>query len=128
MTKYGSQILDIVVRSKEHPTAEQIFLAMKQHNPRIAQGTVYSHLHALTAEGQIRRLSEPGAPDRFDSPARHDHLVCSRCGALTDVFLADLTRAIEQQLGQPILSYDLRIRHLCPACRKAEEDEPKSIQ
>ena len=32
MTKYAQQILDLVLCSTEHPTAEQIFLQMKQEN------------------------------------------------------------------------------------------------
>ena len=42
MTRYGEQILAIVMRKGEHPTAEQIFLEMKANNPKIAQGTVYN--------------------------------------------------------------------------------------
>ena len=42
MTKYAQQILDLVLCSTEHPTAEQIFLQMKQKNSKIAQATVYN--------------------------------------------------------------------------------------
>ena len=50
MTKYAQQILDLVLRSIEHPTAEQIFLQMKQENSKIAQATVYnlSLIHICT--------------------------------------------------------------------------------
>ena len=41
MTKYAQQILDLVLCSTEHPTAEQIFLQMKQENSKIAQTSVY---------------------------------------------------------------------------------------
>ena len=41
MTKYAQQILDLVLCSAEHPTAEQIFLQMKQENSKIAQTSVY---------------------------------------------------------------------------------------
>ena len=36
MTKYAQQILDLVLCSTEHPTAEQIFLQMKQEHSKIA--------------------------------------------------------------------------------------------
>ena len=112
MTKYAQQILDLVLCSIEHPTAEQIFLQMKQENSKIAQATVYNNLNALVADGKLIRLSQPGAPDRYDNTTRHDHLICTRCGALADFKFTDLTR---------IQSYDLRIHYLCPACRKAQE-------
>ena len=121
MTKYAEQILDLVLCSAEHPTAEQIFWQMKQKNPKIAQATVYNNLNALVADGKLIRLPQPGSPDRYDNTTRHDHLICTRCGALTDFKFTDLTRDIESALGARIRSYDLRIHYVCPACRKAQE-------
>ena len=121
MTKYAEQILDLVLRSAEHPTAEQIFWQMKQKNPKIAQATVYNNLNALVADGKLIRLPQPGSPDRYDNTTRHDHLVCARCGALADFRFRDLTQDIEAALGTRIQSYDLRIRYLCPACRSVQE-------
>ena len=121
MTKYAQQILDLVLCSIEHPTAEQIFLQMKQENSKIAQATVYNNLNALVADGKLLRLSQPGAPDRYDNTTRHDHLICTCCGALADFKFTDLTHDIEAALGARIQSYDLRIHYLCPACRKAQE-------
>ena len=54
MTKYAQQILDLVLCSTEHPTAEQIFLQMKQENSKIAQATVYNNLNALVAADRRR--------------------------------------------------------------------------
>lgn len=117
MTKYGEQILTIVMRKGEHPTAEQVFMEMKANNPKIAQGTVYNNLNALVDEGRIIRISEPGFPDRFDNTTRHDHMVCIKCGRLADVKLPNLTEEIERNSGEKIISYDLRIRYICPECR-----------
>lgn len=117
MTKYGEQILTIVMRKGEHPTAEQIFMEMKVNNPKIAQGTVYNNLNALVDEGRIIRISEPGFPDRFDNTTRHDHMVCIKCGRLADVKLPDFTEEIERNSGEKIISYDLRIRYICSECR-----------
>lgn len=117
MTKYGEQILTIVMRKGEHPTAEQVFMEMKVNNPKIAQGTVYNNLNALVDEGRIIRISEPGFPDRFDNTTRHDHMVCIKCGRLADVKLPDFTEEIECNSGEKIISYDLRIRYICPECK-----------
>lgn len=117
LTKYGEQILTIVMRKGEHPTAEQVFMEMKVNNPKIAQGTVYNNLNALVDEGRIIRISEPGFPDRFDNTTRHDHMVCIKCGRLADVKLPNFTEEIERNSGEKIISYDLRIRYICPECR-----------
>ena len=122
MPKYAEEILAAVTGLQRHPTAEQVFMEMKKEHPSIAIGTVYKHLNALAAEGLLHRITEPGSPDRYDRTERHDHLICSRCGKITDVRLPDMQERIREALGQEILSYDLRIRYICPACREQEKD------
>ena len=120
MSKYGDMVLDIVLGSKEHPTAEQIFIEAKHRNPKIVQATVYNNLKALLAQGKIIRISCPGQPDRYDNTTKHDHMVCTECGELFDIKLDDFTQTIEDQLGFDIESYQLIIRFVCPSCRKAK--------
>ena len=122
MPKYAEEILAAVTELQRHPTAEQVFLEMKKEHPGIALGTVYKHLNSLAEEGLLLRITEPGSPDRYDRTERHDHLICSRCGKITDVRLPDMQERIREVLGQEILSYDLRIRYICPACREQEKD------
>ena len=122
MPKYAEEILAAVTELQRHPTAEQVFLEMKREHPGIALGTVYKHLNGLAEEGRLLRITEPGSPDRYDRTERHDHLICSRCGKITDVCLPDMQERIREALGQEILSYDLRIRYICPACREQKKD------
>lgn len=122
MSKYAEDILTAVTELQRHPTAEQVFMEMKKDHPNIALGTVYKHLNALVEEGLLHRITEPGSPDRYDRTERHDHLICSRCGKITDVRLPDMQGYIERALGRDILAYDLRIRYICPECREPEKD------
>ena len=94
MPKYAEEILAAVTELQQHPTAEQVFLEM----------------------------TESGSPDRYDRTERHDHLICSRCGKIADVHLPDMQSQIERALGREILSYDLKIRYICPDCRGQEEN------
>ena len=118
MTKYAEQILRRISESESHMTAEQIFLELKKTEPKVVQATVYNNLNALCQKGLIRKLSMEGSPDRYDKIQKHDHLVCQRCGALSDINFQDLTRDLESQLGEGILSYDLKVFYLCPKCRE----------
>lgn len=121
MTKYGEEILEIILNSTQHPTAEQIFMEMKKRNSKIVQATVYNNLKSLAESGKVLRISEAGFPDRYDNTSRHDHMICRSCGNISDIFgLEDFTQVIEAQLGEKIESYDLRINHLCPKCKKEQ--------
>ena len=118
MTRYAKQILELVNWSNEHMTAEQLFLELKKTEPKVVQATVYNNLNTLCQKGLIRKLSIEGSPDRYDKIQKHDHLVCQRCGAISDLCFEDLTKKLEEQLGEGIVSYDLKVMILCPECRE----------
>lgn len=117
MTKYAKLILKIINQSDGHMTAEQLFLELKKAEPKVVQATVYNNLNTLYQEGLIRKLSMEGSPDRYDTVRKHDHVICKKCGALSDICFEDLTRNLEKQLGEGIISYDLKVFYLCPKCR-----------
>ena len=121
MTRNGKLILEIINNSTDHLTAEQVFFQLRQTAPKTVLATVYNNLNSLCDEGAIRRISIEGSPDRYDKIKKHDHLVCSRCKALSDITFSDLTASLSEQLGEPILSYDLKVNYLCPNCRKLKQ-------
>lgn len=119
VTKQKKLVLDIVVGSRKHPTAEEVFFMAREQMPNIALGTVYRNLNALVEEGLVRRITLAGAPDRFDNTTLlHDHLVCSRCGRLADVKLKGVEDAIKELTGKEILSYELNAYYVCGDCSK----------
>ena len=122
MSRYARTILDIVNASSEHLTAEQIYLRLKESMPGVVLATVYNNLRQLVGEGRIRRIALAGGADRYDKTARHDHLICRDCGKLMDFTFADLTGQLSEQLGEEIISYDLQVTCLCPACRQAQRE------
>lgn len=123
MTKHGKMIADVVLASHDHPTAEQIYTRIREQGGRISLATVYNNLKTLVEEGVLRKITLEGSPDRFDENSHHDHLICSRCGRLSDIHIGNLTDIIQQQTGVPILSYDIRVSYLCDSCRKELEEK-----
>ena len=117
MTKYEKQIYDIVNASHEHMTADQIYGELQNIYPAVARATVYNNLKKLCDEKLIRRVPMEDSPDRYDRIEKHDHLVCQKCGKLSDVRFDDLTPAFQKQFGDTFVSYDLKIFYICPDCR-----------
>lgn len=117
VTKYAKKILEIVEQSRDHMTAEQIFIELRRSCPTVVLATVYNNLNRLWQEERIRKVSVEGMPDRYDRALRHDHLICKECGKLLDVDLGDLTVQLERKAGTAILSYDLKLVYLCDECR-----------
>ena len=105
MTKYEKQIYDIVNASHEHMTADQIYGELQNIYPAVARATVYNNLKKLCDGKLIRRVPMEDSPDRYDRIEKHDHLVCQKCGKLSDVRFDDLTPAFQKQDGVCRSSY-----------------------
>lgn len=121
MTTYSTLILNIINSSDDHLTAEQIYLKLKETSSKIVLATVYNNLNTLYESKLIRKVIIEGSPDRYDKNIiRHDHLVCKQCGRLSDIVLKDLTVNLEEEIGEAILSYDLKVSYICPSCRRGK--------
>ena len=121
MTKNAQLILDIIAHSSEHLTVEQIHMVLRENEHRMALATVYNNLAQLHDEGRVRKVCVEGYPDRYDKTTRHDHLVCRVCGKLADICFKDLTELLQSQTDEELLSYDLQVSYICPACRRTAQ-------
>lgn len=118
-TKQRQLILDAVTDCDTHPTADELFQAIRPKLPTISLATVYRNLNILSSDGRIRKIEMPGMPDRFDwRMETHDHLVCEACGRVFDFTLPQaLDKQIEQASDLIVKSYSLVARGLCAHCR-----------
>ena len=122
-TKQRQLILNAVMASTAHPTADELFQQIRGQLPTISLATVYRNLNLLSAAGVIRKIEMPGMPDRFDHTMEtHDHLWCESCGRVFDFTLPQaLDQQIEEVSGMKVRQYTLVARGKCIACRKAEQ-------
>ena len=121
MTDNRNIILDMINKSETHLTAEEIFVALKNKSYKIALPTVYNNLNSLYRDELIRKVSIEGQPDRYDKITKHDHLICKRCGKLSDFKFQDLTNSLNEQLSDSIIAYDLKVIYICPDCKNSSQ-------
>lgn len=111
-----------VKSSREHPTADMVYAALKADNPSLSLGTVYRNLNLLAQMGQIHKIGMPGGSDRFDGRTdEHYHMLCQKCGRVYDVqldTLSELDGQIQSQTGFLVHSHDLIVRGVCRACQQ----------
>ncbi|MCS7158987.1 MAG: transcriptional repressor [Gemmatales bacterium] len=71
-----------------HPTAEEVYQAVRQRIPRISLATVYKCLEALVACGKATKISSADGPARYDHRTdRHVHMRDLRTGEVRDLEL-----------------------------------------
>ena len=123
MTKQRALIYDIVTAEPKHRTAEEIYALARQQMPSLARGTVYRNLGVLVQEGLVSKLEMADAPAIYDRDSRsHPHLVCRRCGSVEDLAMPDgLLDPLAEAYGLTLTGFDLKLYHICPACRGEKE-------
>ena len=120
MTTARKEIYEVLMASKDHPTATDVFLRVKPRVPGISLATVYNNLEALTQSGRIKQVNLERAPSRFCANQHdHVHFHCDACGCVMD---ADVKQEIQPldhwhlPAGAKANRLDVTIRGLCPTC------------
>lgn len=70
-----------------HLTADEVLDRATAALPEISRATVYNTLNELVDAGELLAVNVGDRVTRYDPNVhtRHDHLVCSSCGAIFDV-------------------------------------------
>lgn len=85
-SKQRDMIKAFLMGRKDHPTADIIYMNVRQQNPNISLGTVYRNLTLLADIGEIQRLRVGDGVDHFDADTSpHYHFVCTECGSVIDL-------------------------------------------
>ena len=106
-----------------HPTAEEVYLAVKSHGSRLSLATVYNALEALVSAGLASKLAFGDGSARYDIRTdQHDHIHCLGCGMLRDL----PPRLRRESLGEvpekgfQVTGYRLELLGYCAACRQGQ--------
>ncbi len=123
--KYSRQrevIKDFLITRKDHPTADVVYMNVRQQYPNISLGTVYRNLTLLSDIGEILRLRVGDGVDHFDANASpHNHFVCSDCGSVIDLemdAIPDITNIASENFTGRVDGHVTYFYGLCPLCYK----------
>ncbi len=96
MTPQRQLVLD-AVRDLQHATPEQICEHVQRQAPAVNITTIYRTLDLLEGLDLVRHTHlGHGAPSYSTQAHEHVHLVCHRCGGVTEVPTAELTELTER--------------------------------
>jgi Fur family transcriptional regulator, peroxide stress response regulator len=117
-------ILEELKVLKNHPTADELYMLVRQKLPKISLGTVYRNLELLSAAGHILKLEMSGKQKRFDGrPDQHFHMRCSLCEKvfdLEDKSFQEIDNLMQAKLDElQCDGYSLEIHGLCEGCRES---------
>jgi len=120
-TEQRAAVYRYLVGTVSHPTADDVFTAVRSSIPDISLATVYKSLETLVGCGLAQKLAYGDGSARYDGRTDpHHHARCLVCGRVTDVVgrLADGALAeVRPAAGFAVEGYRLELLGRCSSCR-----------
>lgn len=121
VTRSRRTIVETLVNSGGHVTADELALRVRDANPRIGRMTVYRTLNLLVALGQIRPIYQGTGAAHFVimTEGSHHHLICSNCHRTIEFdhcSADDVLRELALKYSFRVQSHLLEVHGLCADC------------
>jgi Fur family transcriptional regulator, peroxide stress response regulator len=119
-TDQRASVYRFLSRSTEHPTADEVFTAVRSEISDISLATVYKALETLVTCGLAVKLASGDGSARYDARTDdHCHSRCLSCGALRDlpqVSLGVLLPELRGVDGFRVEGCRVEVLGYCPSC------------
>jgi Fe2+ or Zn2+ uptake regulation protein len=120
-TEQRAAVFDFLSGAEHHPTAEEVYLAIKKRLPKVSLATVYKNLEALIAAGVASKLNYGDGSARYDIRTdHHHHLRCLSCGRMWDLEASENSAwltSLKSRPGFQVSDYRLELLGHCRDCR-----------
>jgi Fe2+ or Zn2+ uptake regulation protein len=106
-----------------HPTADEIYEALREQIPTLSKTTVYNTMKLFVACGVVDEVFIDRTSERFDAnTSLHAHFMCDDCGAIVDLPV----ESVDAVNGSMMEGAELRYTQLlyfgrCPECSANKE-------
>ena len=118
ITNQRREIFKAVAASRQHPSAEVVFLSVRKKLPRVSLDTIYRTLTSLEKMDLLLRVGTP-EKERFDADLKpHAHFICTACGEVYDIFPPAVlcNQPATLDCGE-VKHVNLQLKGICKRCR-----------
>ena len=125
ITPQRMAIAEILAKSENHPSVENIYAQVKKDFPTMSLATVYRNIVLIKSLGEVLELGFPDGSNRYDGnkPYPHPHVICIQCKKIVDPgldSLDELKNEVALETHFEILNHRLDFFGICGDC-KAEK-------
>ena len=120
-TEQRAAVYRYLVNTDVHPTADEVFLAVRGRLPGISLATVYKSLETLVGCGLAVKMTFVDASARYDGRTDpHHHARCFACGRVTDIpgeiAEGEIEALRRRSGGFTVTGYRLQLSGYCSTC------------
>jgi len=113
-------IVDYLLKTEDHPSAELIHKIVRKRFPMVSLSTVYKTLDLLKEKKLVNEIEVEGEA-RFDAHTNeHINLVCMKCGKIDDVdeeSLKEIQVNAAKKSKYLILRSNFELHGYCSSCK-----------
>jgi len=130
-TKQRNSVLNILEKTTQPLTADQIYVALINEKTAINLSTIYRVLNTLAEKNLIIKsssVSDNKALFELNSLEHKHHLVCVECKKIIMVDecpFEEYEKKLKEKMGFTILGHKLEIYGICNNCQKKNEKNNK---
>ncbi|MGP4071680.1 peroxide-responsive transcriptional repressor PerR [Piscibacillus sp. B03] len=121
ITPQRHAVLEYLMQSMTHPTADDIYKALEGKFPNMSVATVYNNLRVFQEIGLVRELTYGDSSSRFDcNTTEHYHVICESCGKIVDFHypsLDEVEQLAEQVTGFEVSHHRMEVYGKCEDCQ-----------
>ena len=119
-TSQKQAIFDTVKLAKNHPTAQEVYEAVRKSVPKMSFATVYRNLAQLAKDGKIAEVQFVDNKKRYEALLHpHQHFICRKCGRIIDMELSKLLNVeetVQKMQCHKVESFNLELMGTCAKC------------
>ncbi len=122
-------IVDYVMTSEEHPSAEKIHKFVQKKYPMVSLSTVYKTLDLMRSKKLVNEIEVKGE-SRFDAnTGEHVNVVCLNCGKIEDLdeeSIKEIQSRVAKRSRYTILRGSFDFYGYCSICKPKFENKNQS--
>ncbi len=122
VTPQRTAVYKVLIKSKEHPSADRVYRKVKKSLPNISLDTVNRTLLSLTDIGAAFAVEGSGDAKRFDGNLKsHQHFKCIKCKRIIDFHHKPFDNiSVPKSISKKftILRKTVYLEGICNLCRK----------
>jgi len=127
-------IIDVLLKTRKHLSAEEIYQEVYKEYPQVGLTTVYRTLEVLTQMGLIFKFDFGDGRARYElieghEEEHHHHLVCTQCKRVINYsefideefeFLKRAEKGLSKKYNFQIKNHIIQFYGLCEKCKNKE--------
>lgn len=125
ITEGRKAILELLMNSENHPTAEEIYKELKPKIDNLSLATVYNNLNYFVSEGLVYEMKFSNVSSRYDYLGHsHYHIICTNCGKISDFHSKNLDEVYKDagnETNYAVHYGKLELYGICPECQQKKE-------